>query len=152
MKKENIEKIAFDYFSSGFNCAESVAQAVIEAFADRPATDLPKMASAFGGGVGGTREELCGALAGGILAIGYLAGRMKTGEDLSNAKSLSANLRQQFIDQYGATQCRKVLEKLGPQENSLKCKELSATVAGMLTELLKETQKVILNAQSQSTF
>ncbi|RPI77683.1 MAG: C_GCAxxG_C_C family protein [Desulfobacteraceae bacterium] len=136
MKKQDIEKITFDYFSSGFNCAESVSKTIIEAFADRPVPDLPKMASAFGGGVGGTREELCGALAGGILAVGYLTGRMQPGADLSQTKKLASDLREQFMAQYGATQCRAVLEKLGPQKNSLKCKELAAKVAGMLAELL----------------
>jgi hypothetical protein len=51
---------------------------------------------------------------------------------------LAATLRTQFIAQYGATKCQSVLEMLGPQENALKCKELTAQVAGMLAQLLRD--------------
>jgi C_GCAxxG_C_C family probable redox protein len=136
MKKEEIEKSTFQYHQSGFHCAEAIVKSVVEAFAEKPIADLPKAAAVFNGGVAGSREELCGALAGALMAIGYLRGRTKPGEDLTAAKAMANSLRQQFIDQYGATQCRKVLEHLGPQENSIKCKELTAQVSGMLARLL----------------
>jgi C_GCAxxG_C_C family probable redox protein len=138
MKKQEIEKSTFQYHQSGFHCAEAIVKSVVEAFAEKPIVDLPKAASVFNGGVAGSREELCGALAGGLIAIGYLKGRTKPGEDLTDAKALANSLRQQFIAQYGATQCRKVLDHLGPQDNSMKCKELTANVAGMLARLIKK--------------
>lgn len=138
MLNSQIEENAFQYFQSGFHCAEAVALAIAEAFADSSNSDLPRVASAFCGGVAGTKEELCGALSGGIIAIGYLTGRMQPGKDIQLTKELAVALRTQFIAQYGTTQCQSVLDTLGPQANALKCKELTARVAGMLTHLLRE--------------
>ena len=137
MQNSHIEERAFQYYQSGFHCAEAIAKAITEAFADASNSDLPRVASAFCGGVASTKEELCGALSGGIIAIGYLTGRMKPGENIQLTKELAATLRTQFIAQYGATKCQSVLETLGPQENALKCKELTAQVAGMLAQLLR---------------
>ncbi|GAK59989.1 C_GCAxxG_C_C family protein [Candidatus Vecturithrix granuli] len=138
MKHQTIEAQAFNYYHSGFHCAEAVALAIAEAFADVAHSDLPRVASAFCGGVAVTKQELCGALSGGIIAIGYLTGRMKPGENIQLTKELAAALRTQFIARYGATKCQTVLDTLGPQENAMKCKELSAQVAGMLAQLLRE--------------
>ena len=138
MKSRQIEQQAFEYHKSGFHCAEAVAKAVIEAYSDEPNPAVPKIASAFGGGIGGTNEDLCGALAGGLIAIGYVYGRMAPGEDWQQAKNLAAELRKQFITQYGATNCPHVLETLGPQENGMKCKKLSGIVAGIVARLFRE--------------
>jgi C_GCAxxG_C_C family probable redox protein len=137
MYTSQVEEQAFQYFQSGFHCAEAISMAITEAFADISNSDLPKVASAFCGGVADTKEELCGALSGGIIAIGYLTGRMQPGKDIQLTKELAAALRTQFIAHYGVTKCQAVLDTLGPQENALKCKELTARVAGMLAQLLR---------------
>lgn len=52
-------------FSSGLNCAQAVLKAA--GAIDDPA--LLKMAKAFGGGIGGSKC-LCGAVSGGVMALG----------------------------------------------------------------------------------
>lgn len=140
MKREEVEKKAFDYFQSGFHCAESISKAIVELYAAEPSSEVPQVASGFSGGIGGTHEEACGALTGGIVAIGCLFGRMEPGKDIQAAKGLAAEFRNRFAEEFGATNCQVLLDGLGEQENALKCKGLTATAAGLLSELL-ERQK-----------
>jgi C_GCAxxG_C_C family probable redox protein len=141
MEREIVEQCACENFESGLNCAETVATTIVEKYSGASSSMFPKIASAFGGGVGGTREELCGALAGGILAIGYFFGRTQPGGDVQTSKDLAATFRQRFLEQYSDTKCRAILDSLGPQENSSECKKLIANVAGMLSELFAEQKE-----------
>ena len=138
MNHEDVSKKVFSYHDSGFNCAEAVFKAIVETVNEADAKAMTKIASTFLVGVGGTHEELCGALSGGILVIGYLMGRTEPGIDIQPAKDMTAALRQCFIDKYGTTQCQALLDKLGPQENSMKCKRLTWELAGDLYLLLKK--------------
>ena len=79
----------------------------------------------FGGGIGGTHEDVCGALTGGVIAVGFLGDRMKPGEDITDANDLASGFRKQFIKEFGSTHCGKILERLGKQENDLKCKKMN---------------------------
>lgn len=138
MNEWKVNRRAFDLFDSGFNCAESVFRSIVETVDEAGAREMTKIASAYAGGVGGTRDELCGALAGGIMAVGYLMGRTEPGADIQRGKDIAAALRRCFLDKYGTTRCGEVLDSLGPQENSLKCKDLSGDIAGELYRILKE--------------
>jgi len=138
MNNHMVKKRAFDYFNSGFNCAEAVFRTIVEIKDEAESKDLTRIASAFAGGVGGTHDELCGALAGGIMAIGFLIGRKKPGEDIQSAKNIASSLRRSLLDKYGYTKCQDILDKIGPQENSIKCKELTGDLAGELYNILEE--------------
>ena len=138
MSKEEVEKKAFDYFSSGHNCAESVFITIIETLSDNPNQDIIKIASGFGGGIGGCHEELCGALAGGVMAIGYLYGRNIPGENINKARSYCTEYRLRFFNAFGAIKCEEILKRLGAQDNSEKCRQLTANAAGILYELLTD--------------
>ena len=62
-------------FDGGMNCAQAVLQATT-------GSDDPKMmeiARAFGGGIGGSRC-LCGAVSGGVMALGLGGRRKRAGE------------------------------------------------------------------------
>ena len=62
---------AYAYHKQGYNCAQSVAGA----FADLTGTAPEQLMAAmggFGGGVGGSHEELCGAVSGGVLVLSLL--------------------------------------------------------------------------------
>ena len=143
MTYEDVRERAFCYHNSDFNCAEAVFRSIVEIVNDSEAKEMTKIASPFVQGVGGTREELCGALAGGIMAIGYLMGRTEPGVDIGQAKDVASMLRSGFIEKYGTTKCQSVLDMLGPQENSMKCKELTGGLAGDLYLLLKENGYII---------
>ena len=48
----NVYEQAFGYHKSGFHCAEAASKAIIEAYGNGTGNDIPKVATAFGGGVG----------------------------------------------------------------------------------------------------
>ncbi len=137
MTRKDIERKAFDYHQAGFHCTESVAKAIIDTYGNGDDDAVSRAATAFGGGIGRTHEDVCGALSGGVLAIGWLFGRSKPGSDWKDAYEPAAELRKRFLLEYGSTNCGAILELFGEQENMTKCKRLSGRVAGMLSEILE---------------
>ena len=141
MDREEIEKRAFNYFQSGFNCAEAVSKTMTELFSKEPALDIPKVATGFGGGIGGTKcEATCGAVSGGVIALGLLFGRMEKSVDKQRVYDLASEFRIRFIDKSGSNNCQTILNSFGVQENMFKCKKLTAEAVGMLHILLDETE------------
>ncbi|MFP5221820.1 MAG: C-GCAxxG-C-C family (seleno)protein [Acidobacteriota bacterium] len=142
MTRQEIEQRAFELHDGGYHCAESVLLALSEAHGNGRAEGLsPRIATCFGGGVGRTHQEMCGALAGGLLALGALHGRDRRHGNWDRAAELASALRQKFIARFGASACKDVLAGLGEQENMAKCKRLSGITAGLASELLRETRE-----------
>jgi len=99
-----------------------------------------RMATAFGGGVGGTREELCGALSGGVLVVGGLYGRVTSQEDNDLAYELAARYRRQFLAEFGDVQCeplRKEVEAPGGMDS---CAQLVERATRILLRVLNEAE------------
>ena len=138
MSKEEAEKRAFQYFQSGFHCAEAISKALTELLEKEDSSYSPKVATGLGGGIGGSHLETCGTLTGGIIALGWLFGRIKPGEDKTRIYELASEFRRRFLEKFGSCNCQILLEKFGKQENAMKCKKLTAEAAGILWELLIE--------------
>ena len=138
MTLKQLERNAEAFFDSGYNCAESVSQAVIEAFSAEHADGLPRLASAFGGGIGGSKQELCGAFTGGVMAIGFLLGRSEPGIDISIAKAAAQAFRQVCLQKYGSLNCGRLLEAFGDQVNYDRCRRMVSTVTTELAHILAE--------------
>jgi C_GCAxxG_C_C family probable redox protein len=138
MRTKDVEQKAFKYHDGGFHCAEAVSKAIMEAYSPRHSRGIPRVASAFGGGIGRSQQDLCGALAGGIIACGLLFGRDEPGEDWRGAYTSANELRQRFLDKFGTTNCGELLKQFGDQPNMIKCKHLSGQVAGMLGKIISE--------------
>jgi len=79
--------------------------------------DIPKMASAFGGGVGRS-GALCGALAGATLSIGLVHGRKTPADSRDPAYQRAHALYLEFQKQMGNTTCRGLtgLDLSNPEE------------------------------------
>jgi len=104
-------RVACELRMSGANCA----QAVVCSFADRiglPEETLMAAAGGFGGGVGGSHEEMCGALSGGVLALSLLFPYAEGGDAAARKKvyGLSKRFRQRFLETFGHTRCSSLLE------------------------------------------
>lgn len=138
MDKKQVEQKAFDLFQDGFNCAEAISTAVIKCCAKGPLEYTPKAASAFGGGIGGTQCETCGALTGGVIALGWLFGRTEPDADKQEVYALATEFRERFFNTFGSTQCKVIQEALGEQENLLKCKRMTGAAAGILFDILQK--------------
>jgi C_GCAxxG_C_C family probable redox protein len=96
-------------FLQGYNCAQAALFPFCEALQIDENTAL-KMACGFGGGMG-RKGEVCGAVSGGILAIGLKHGRGKNDDgaagERTNAKT--QELMEQFAEKNGHYICRKLL-------------------------------------------
>jgi C_GCAxxG_C_C family probable redox protein len=136
MTKEEVENRTLQYYQSGFHCAEAISKALTELLAKEDDTYIPKVATGFGGGVGGSHLETCGALTGGIITLGWFLGRTKPGGDKTMVYELASEFRRQFVDKFGSSHCQTLLDKFGKQENMMKCKKLTAEAGGILWELL----------------
>jgi C_GCAxxG_C_C family probable redox protein len=142
MDKTQVEQRTYDLFQGGLICSESILTAILEASGVDSATFAPKIATAFGGGVGRCREEMCGALAGGLIALGMLQGRDKAGESWDDIAAKASAFRERVQALTGHTRCKDVLDALGPQENLEKCKRFTASTAGILHELLETSEPI----------
>lgn len=100
---------AADLFLEGYNCAQAVAVA----FCDVTGLEKDfsaKIASSYGGGMGRLRE-VCGAVSGMFMVLGYLYGYDTPGDD-SKKKQLYAQvqtLANQFREINGSIVCRELL-------------------------------------------
>ena len=101
---------AAELFLSGYNCAQSVAVA----FCDITGLDentSARMVSPFGGGMG-RKREVCGAVSGMLMVLGYLYGYDTPGDD-ARKKELYADvqtLMNAFREEAGSYICREILD------------------------------------------
>ncbi len=136
MQREDLEKEAFDYFYNGFCCSEAISKTIIDHFAADPKGYPVKVASGFCGGIGRSHEDICGAFTGGVIAAGYLFGRMEQGKDLRQACQVILEYREAFVEAFGSTNCAAILKSLGDQEKFIKCKRLTGRAAGLLADII----------------
>jgi len=96
-------------FESGYNCAQSV----LSVFCDDLGLDQDKalkIACGFGAGMG-RKEEVCGAVSGGIMAIGLKCGRGVHGgwKSTEVAYAKVRELMNRFSQIHGSYLCRRLL-------------------------------------------
>jgi C_GCAxxG_C_C family probable redox protein len=100
---------AISKFVGGYNCAQSVFYAFCEDLQIDQDAAL-KIATGFGAGMG-RKGEVCGAVTGGIMALGAKYGRGEK-EDPTVANVAYARTREfmdQFASQHGSCLCRELL-------------------------------------------
>jgi C_GCAxxG_C_C family probable redox protein len=96
------------FLSSGFNCAESVLLANMERLGVE-GDWLPKVASGFGGGIART-GQVCGALTGAVLALGWAMGRSASDDSVDELYGVGAELVDEFTSEFGSTSCRMLID------------------------------------------
>jgi C_GCAxxG_C_C family probable redox protein len=71
---------------------------------------IRRMAVGLAGGVGGSMEELCGALSGGALILGALYSRNSNDEDDEACNQRVQRYRDRFIQEFGTSRCADLRE------------------------------------------
>lgn len=103
------------YLDTGFCCSESILLAVAESEGIESEW-FPAVATGFCGGIAHT-SGMCGALSGGIMAMGLLAGRKKPGDPRDKLFAMIQELLREFQQQFGTTNCTELLDSdLGTPE------------------------------------
>jgi C_GCAxxG_C_C family probable redox protein len=98
-----------------------------------------QMTTGLSGGVGSTRQELCGALSGGVLVIGRLLGRSRLEEGDEQAITLARRYRDRFLGEWGETKCEALRREVESPGGLGSCAELVERAARILLGLLAET-------------
>jgi C_GCAxxG_C_C family probable redox protein len=99
---------ALENFDSGYNCAESVLMAIGEYLNMPKDRSLPRIATGFGGGIA-RNGNLCGALTGGIMAIGLDLGRDDSRGSRDPCYPAVDRLFNGFVEKFGSSQCRDLI-------------------------------------------
>ncbi|GFO65794.1 C-GCAxxG-C-C family protein [Geomonas paludis] len=123
---EKVANEAEGFYRSGkMHCAEAVLAAVKNEFLPEAGDELVHLASGFGGGSGA--GCICGAVAGGTMAIGLVV------KDRKAAAALTKELHHWFKDQYRVTCCKALTA-----DGKKRCVEFTANTAGKVAELLQQ--------------
>ena len=104
--------IAYQYHKDGYNCAQSVVGAFLDKL-DLTKEQAMAAAGGFGGGVGGSHAEMCGAVSGGVMVLSWLYphidGADKEGK--KRAYTVAKEFRQRYADAFdGLTRCGELLK------------------------------------------
>jgi C_GCAxxG_C_C family probable redox protein len=100
---------AANYFKQDYNCAQSVLLTMQEYYGTPRNELIPKIATAFGGGIG-RRGSLCGALTGAIMAIGLKYGTEKTVRiEKEKAYQIALEFYNRFAKECGSPFCRELI-------------------------------------------
>jgi C_GCAxxG_C_C family probable redox protein len=119
------KEIASEKFKNGYNCAQSI----LYAFRDEGNLDEEialKMTTGLGAGMG-RKVEICGAVTGGILVLGFRHGRGSKDDPSVSEKTYdkTRELMDRFTAKHGTYNCRQLLNgcDLATEEGKLRFKE-----------------------------
>ena len=137
---EEARKRAEKLYKSGkFLCSEAVFT-VVNDHLGRPADPgMVRMASGFPVGIG-MSGCLCGAVAGGVMALGLKYGREEAGEKMQDDMfPMSAELHDRFQKRNCSTCCRKLIKNLefGSRDHVRQCIRLTGEVAADVVDLIE---------------
>jgi C_GCAxxG_C_C family probable redox protein len=154
ISKDETLKIADTSAENGFLCSEAVLMAINASLGIENEL-IPKIATGFGAGVARS-GELCGALSGGIIALGMVFGRSKDEGGLSGPDIywFSGELVSRFRDKYGEVQCPKLLGlDLGIQEDydeyrrlnmwGNQCRQYILEATGIVYDIIEKNKEKI---------
>ena len=148
---KNRTKIAVSKFMEGYNCAQAVVYSFRDDLHFNKNTAL-KTACGFGAGMG-RKEEVCGAVTGGIIVIGSIYGRGERDDRAATETTYkkTRELMEFFARKHGTFICRKLLggceltteegQKRFKENDLLKkvCKPCVKTVVEILESIIKHT-------------
>jgi len=102
----NCEQNAKLHFNSGLNCAESVLLTLSGRLAgENSVSIIPGIATGFGGGVG-RNGDMCGAISGGVMAIGLALGRDRAEQSKESCYAAVDRFYTDFVKEFGSSKCR----------------------------------------------
>jgi C_GCAxxG_C_C family probable redox protein len=123
-------------FREKYHCSEALAIALSEAMEGRVSAEQVRIASAFGGGMGGSHEETCGVLTGAIIALGSKYGRVAPPDPYPELRPQIQVMRDRFVAQFGATRCDTLRLALPDVDN--RCMPMITGGTRLIAEYLQE--------------
>ena len=136
-------EIAREYFTSGYNCAQSVFLSYAKKYGFDSETAL-RLSSSFGGGMGRMRE-VCGAISAMFMIAGLENGYTENNNDEIKAEHYTRiqNLAKEFKKKNGTIICRELLG-VDADDNPIPSKRTSEYYAERpCEELIADACKII---------
>jgi C_GCAxxG_C_C family probable redox protein len=145
-ERARIVDLSKTHAAAGFLCSESVLLAISDWLGIRSEL-IPKIATGFGGGVGGC-GSLCGAIAGGVMALGLKFGRNDP-KQKTVVYDLAAEFLKRFEKEHGHILCRELTgcdlaTEAGRKRYNhekmweTKCRQYIGNAAGMVIDLISQ--------------
>jgi C_GCAxxG_C_C family probable redox protein len=109
---KRVYETAFNYEKENRGCAQSVLATLQDAF-DAHNDEVFRAASALSGGCGLTTNGTCGALSGGVVAMGQMFGRERRNfKDPDKTRMIAYRMGKQLVErfekEYGSAICREI--------------------------------------------
>lgn len=143
-----IRTITEDCVRSGqFYCPEAIVKSINDGFHLGYPDSVTRLASGFSFGIGGAGCS-CGAVTGGVMAIGMVFGRDKPGDpSIDHCLALARELHTLFSRRHGCLCCRTLTYgmKLKSPEHMTQCVAFTGEVA-------EETARIILREIQDDEF
>lgn len=97
-----------------------------------------ELASGFPVGIG-SAGCTCGALTGGVMALGLAFGRIEPGRDNANILRLSKDIHDWFKERYESTCCRVLVKKVkfDDDDHINQCTRITGAVAEFVAHLIE---------------
>lgn len=141
---QQIREIGEGYFQRGeFFCSEAVVKTINDALGKPFSDDVTKLASGFPIGIGKS-GCLCGAVSGGIMALGMVYGR-NHGEPMRDEMFPSAaKLHDHIKEMYKSTCCRVMIRnfEFTSPERKAHCVKITGEVCEYIAKVLIEDDKL----------
>ncbi|MFT4106362.1 MAG: C-GCAxxG-C-C family protein [Lacrimispora sp.] len=137
---KKIGEEAEELFRGGFFCSEAVMSSIRSNFELDIPEEVIAMASGFPVGIGRSKC-LCGAVSGGVMALGLFFGRTKQGDPkVEKNLEVAKELHDWFKDNNGKNAlCCRILTKefdMGAGEHKEQCIKLTGMIAGKVAEIV----------------
>lgn len=135
-----IRKTAEEYYRSGqFYCSEAIVKAINDGFRFGYPDSVVRLASGFPIGMGGAGCS-CGAVTGGVMALGMAFGRdVPADPSIDRCLGLARELHNLFASRHGCLCCRTLTHGM-----VLKSPEHMRQCIAFTGEVAEETAKIIL--------
>ncbi len=140
----DVRQTAEKYYKNGdFYCSEAVVKTIKDVFTLPLSDDVVAMASGFPVGMGGSGCT-CGAVSGGIMALGMIFGRTQAKDKKVNKMmKLSKELHDTFQKRHKTLCCRALTRdmRLGSSKHMQQCISLTGEVAEEVAKIIiRETK------------
>jgi C_GCAxxG_C_C family probable redox protein len=99
---------------------------------------IRRMACGFGGGMGGSRQEACGALTGGILLLGPLYARTSPSQEDTELYRRVSAYRERFLAEFGFARCADLQASGFGSDGTRPCSALVERAAQILLDSINE--------------
>jgi C_GCAxxG_C_C family probable redox protein len=145
-RAENIHR----KYVEGLNCSEKVFLTLHGILETNIPSDTVALLSGFGGGVAGTRDNMCGAVSGGVAAIGLIYGRRRPPEgSREKVYEVSRDFVGRFKAKFGTTVCGELIGDLlrestpeSDEKRKGRCSQYTLNAAKICIETLIKYEKI----------